>query len=304
MQKHHGLLVIDKPGGMTSRDVVNRAQTWFPRSTRVGHMGTLDPLATGVLVLGVGEGTRLTELVQDMDKVYRAGILFGSRSDTDDADGVVTSVADVSPPSTDSLAAELARWIGEIDQVPPDYSAIKVSGQRAYDLSRQGDKLALASRKAHIYYIETLQYAYPHLELEIRCGKGTYIRSLARDIGEALGCGGLIVSLRRLRIGPFTPEQAISLDAPTEEARGRLLPLALAVSRLPALRVNEDEILRMRQGQAIPRTSQVAKGKHAVFAADETLVGIVEIDDEWVRPVRILNLDSGESPGPQRGHLR
>ncbi len=223
---YHGLLVIDKPPGMTSRDVVNRAQGWFPRGTRIGHMGTLDPLATGVLVLGVGDGTKLTQAVQDMDKTYRAGILLGARSDTDDADGQVSQVADALPPSAQAVEQELARWIGDVEQVPPNYSAVKLGGRRAYDLSRRGQAVDLAGRIVRIHDLQLLRYAYPNLELEIRCGKGTYIRSLARDLGQALGCGGLISSLRRTRIGPFTTDQALTLEASVADAR-RLLPLSL-----------------------------------------------------------------------------
>jgi tRNA pseudouridine55 synthase len=289
MQKYHGLLVVDKPGGMTSRAVVNRAQTWFARGTRVGHMGTLDPLATGVLVLGIGEGTRLTELVQDMDKVYRAGILLGATSDTDDADGIVTPTPSPSIPSPERLREELANWIGAIDQVPPDYSAVKVSGRRAYDLSRRGAKVDLASRKARIDSLEVVAYAYPHFELEVRCGKGTYIRSLARDLGERLGCGGLITSLRRLCIGPFTPALAISLDALAAEVHGRLLPLSLAVSQLPPLEVGADEILRLRQGQSIPRRA-LGDGKHALLTPAGIVVGIGQVEADRVQPVRMLNV--------------
>ena len=223
---YHGLLVIDKPAGMTSRDVVNRAQGWFPRGTRIGHMGTLDPLATGVLVLGIGDGTKLTQAVQDMEKVYRACILLGAQSDTDDADGNITSVANAVPPSAEAVERELTHWIGDIEQVPPNYSAVKLGGRRAYDLSRRGRKFDLAGRTVRINHIQLLRYAYPDLDLEVRCGKGTYIRSLARDLGQRLGCGGLIQSLRRLRIGPFTVDQALTLEATVEDAR-RLLPLSL-----------------------------------------------------------------------------
>ena len=223
---YHGLLVIDKPAGMTSRDVVNRAQGWFPRRTRIGHMGTLDPLATGVLVLGIGDGTKVTQAVQDMEKVYQAGILLGARSDTDDAEGIISNVAEAVAPSVEAVECELTRWIGDVEQVPPNYSAVKLGGRRAYDLSRRGQKIDLAGRMVRIYAIQLLRYAYPDLDLEVRCGKGTYLRSLARDLGQALGCGGLIRSLRRLRIGPFTTDQALTLEATVEEAR-RLLPLSV-----------------------------------------------------------------------------
>ncbi len=150
-----GLLVLDKPGGVTSRDAVNAALRWFPRGTRMGHTGTLDPLATGVLVLCLGAATRLTEYVQRMGKTYRAGVRLGARSDTDDADGVVTAV-DAAAPDAATVAACLAGFVGDIEQTPPAYSAAKVAGRRAYDLARQGQDVDLRPRRVHIYGIDVL----------------------------------------------------------------------------------------------------------------------------------------------------
>src|SRR5262245_34951760 len=229
----NGLLVLDKPRGITSRDAVNRAQQWFPRGTKIGHTGTLDPLATGVLVLCVGAATRLTEYVQDMGKTYRAGILLGARSDTDDVDGQVTHVQMASIPELNTVRGRLDDFRGEIRQVPPAYSAAKVTGQRAYELARRGAEVALQARPVRIDEIDVLSYAWPRLELEVRCGKGAYMRSLARDLGERLGCGGLIQTLRRTRVGPFAVEEAVPLDAEAAVARARLQPLAAAVAELP-----------------------------------------------------------------------
>jgi tRNA pseudouridine55 synthase len=248
----HGLLVVDKPGGITSRDAVDRAQRWFPRSTRVGHAGTLDPLATGVLVLCVGTATRLTEYVQRMAKTYRAGILLGARSDTDDADGTVTTVPVERPPDLDAVRACLQGFLGQIEQIPPAYSAAHVTGRRAYDLARRGEEVELRPRAVQIHAIELLAYSYPRLELEVTCSKGTYIRSLARDLGERLGCGGLIETLRRTRIGPFHADDALTLDADAAAARGRLLPVSAAVSELPRVSVTAPQAARLRQGQEVP----------------------------------------------------
>ncbi len=168
-----GLLVVDKPGGITSRAVVDRAQGWFPRGTRIGHTGTLDPLATGVLVLCVGQATRLTEYVQRMEKVYRAGVRLGARSDTDDADGNVTSVPVTSPPDRDAVTRALQAFLGPIEQVPPAFSAAKDAGRRAYSLARRGQDVNLAPRIVQIYEINLISFDYPTLDLEIRCGKGT-----------------------------------------------------------------------------------------------------------------------------------
>src|SRR5262249_38245272 len=261
---HHGLLVIDKPGGMTSRAAVDRAQGWFPRGTRIGHTGTLDPLATGVLVLCVGVATRLCEYVQRMEKVYRAGIRLGARSDTDDADGIVTPAAVTTPPDRERVAEALRAFIGEIDQVPPAYSAAKVTGRRAYALARRGDDVQLAPRKVEVYEITLRDYEYPLLDVEVRCGKGTYIRSLARDLGERLGCGGLIQTLRRFRVGRFSVDDALSLDADKSSARARLRPLDEAVAALPRITLADAEIARLRQGQEIVLRDQISsKGEMA-----------------------------------------
>src|SRR5947209_7070555 len=187
-----GLLVLDKPGGMTSRAAVDRALRWFPRRTRIGHTGTLDPLATGVLVLCLGAATRLTEYVQRMAKTYRSTFLLGARSDTDDADGTITPVAGATPPGGGAVVEALASFVGTIEQVPPAFSAAKVTGRRAYDLARAGQNVDLAPRPVTIYGIDLLACAYPRLELEVHCARGTYIRALARDLGARLGCGGYI----------------------------------------------------------------------------------------------------------------
>lgn len=247
----HGLLVLDKPGGMTSRDAVDLAQAWFPRRTRVGHTGTLDPLATGVLVLGLGAATRLTEYVQRMTKTYRAGVRLGGRSETDDADGAITPVAVDTPPAMHEVRHALDRFLGTTAQVPPAYSAAKVDGSRAYALARQGEDVALSPKPVRIDRIEVLSFDYPCLEIEVICGKGTYIRSLARDLGEVLGCGGYVETLRRTRVGAFRAEDAVSPRATREEALARLLPLAVAVSELPAVRPGAGLVTRLRNGQMI-----------------------------------------------------
>ena len=249
----HGLLVIDKPGGMTSRDAVDRAARWFPRGTRLGHTGTLDPLATGVLVLCLGSATRLTEYVQDMEKTYRTGILLGARSDTDDADGTVERVSlPGPPPDREQVAACLAQFVGEIEQVPPAYSAAKVGGRRAYGLARRGQVISLQPRRVRIHAIELLAYEYPRLDVLVRCGKGTYIRSLARDLGEQLGCGALVESLRRTRVGSFEAEQGLSLEADATAARARLLPMSAAVSELASITLSSEQLTRLAQGQKVP----------------------------------------------------
>ncbi len=291
-----GLLVLDKPQGITSRTAVDRAQRWFPRGTRVGHTGTLDPLATGVLVLCLGNATRLGEYVQDMTKVYRAGLLLGARSDTDDADGVLTAFPVERAPTRADVLAALPTFLGEIDQVPPAYSAAKVTGRRAYDLARQGQEVSLRPRKVLVKRIDVLDFAYPRLDLEIECGKGTYIRSLARDLGERLGCGALVQNLRRLRVGPFTADAGVSPDAEKETALAKLLPLSAAVAELPAVTLSDSQVRRLAQGQRVPWNPAVAVGAEvAVFDPRQDLVAVAAWDAgrRELRPEKVLSRKEG-----------
>lgn len=225
----NGLLVIDKPAGMTSRDVVNLAQRWFPRRTKIGHTGTLDPLATGVLVLCIGSATKLADTIQRLPKTYTTRVRLGANSDTDDADGMITQQV-ATPPSRDRILMALGQFQGDIQQSPPAFSAIKVEGKRAYDLARRGRAVSLQPRSVRIDTIVMDHYDWPWLDLTITCGKGTYIRSIARDLGEALGTGGLVQTLRRTRVGPFTADDALLLPANTHDAFKKLLPANLLLN--------------------------------------------------------------------------
>lgn len=287
--EYHGLLVLDKPGGITSRDAVNRVQDWFPRRTRIGHTGTLDPLATGVLVVCIGNATRLAEFVQGMDKTYHTTIVFGARSDTDDADGLITPTADVTPIEETVVRTVACRFIGDIAQRPPAYSAIKIDGKRAHDLARRGDQVEIAARAVTIYAIDVLRYVWPELDLEIRCGKGTYIRSLARDLGEHLGCGAYVKTLRRTRVGPFHADDAVSLDANATDVQARLLPSATAVAHLPAIRLADEQIARLRQGQTIPIADANDAPACSLFDGRERLVAIGFVRNGYLRSVKNLN---------------
>lgn len=288
----HGLLVLDKPGGITSRAAVDRALSWFPRGTRAGHTGTLDPLATGVLVLCLGVATRLTEYVQEMDKVYRTDLLLGARSDTDDADGTVEPVANALVPSRAEVEQGLAGFVGEIDQVPPAYSAARVTGQRAYDLARRGREVALQPRRVRVYGIDLLGYGYPRLTLEVRCGKGTYIRALARDLGQRLGCGALVQTLRRTRVGPFDAADALSLDVDAATARSRLLPVAWAVSGLPQRTVEPADVAALRQGKPLAArdAGDITAAEVALLDAAGQLVAVAVVDraQGLLRPVKVI----------------
>ena len=224
-----GLLVVDKPARMTSRDVVNIAQRWFPRRTKIGHTGTLDPLATGVLVLCVGAATKLVERIQDMGKTYVTSIRLGAVSNTDDADGTIVEKPDANPSSEADILALLPKFLGEISQVPPKFSALKVEGRRAHDLARRGEVVELKSRKVRVDSIRLLSYEWPFADVEIVCGKGTYVRSIARDLGDFLSVGGLVQTLRRTQVGLFTPDMGVTVDATAEAAKAKLLPMNMIV---------------------------------------------------------------------------
>ena len=285
----NGLLVLDKPGGVTSRDAVNRVQRRLPRGTRIGHTGTLDPLATGVLVLCLSNTTRLAEYVQRMDKTYRTTLLLGATSDTDDADGTVTAVEGARMPTPDEIAGAVKAFVGPVEQTPPAFSAVKVTGRRAYDLARRGADVALAAKTVHIYGIDVLGYEPPLLDLEVRCGKGTYVRSLGRDLGARLGCGALVQTLRRLRVGPFTVDNAVSLEASADEARARLRPVEEAVAELPTITLAETELKRLRQGQAVALAA-CAGEEIAVFDGRGQLAAVAtfDADRQLLRPAKVL----------------
>lgn len=289
---YHGLLVIDKPAGITSRAAVDRVQRWFPRGTKIGHTGTLDPLATGVLVLCIGAATRLTEYLQRMRKTYRAGILLGSRSDTDDADGTISPLVGVTPPDRSAVELGLQRFLGDIEQVPPAFSAAKVTGRRAYDLARRGTEVSLSPRPVQIHGIDLLVYEFPRLEIEVNCGKGTYIRSLARDLGERLGCGAYIQTLRRTRVGPFGVEEAVASGCDPLAARASMKPLAWAVRDMPVEMRPEGDLARIQQGLALP-TSATALGdadEVAVCDVRGHLAAVARFDRErgLLRPEKVF----------------
>jgi tRNA pseudouridine55 synthase len=283
----HGLLVIDKPRRMTSRAVVDELQAAFPPGTRLGHTGTLDPLATGVLVICVGTATRFTEYVQRMEKTYHTRLRLGARSDTDDEEGTIEPIAVTQPPGRDAVLQALQSLVGEIQQIPPAYSAAKVIGRRAYDLARAGRDFSLEPRTVHIRSLDLLAYDYPWLDIQIRCGKGTYIRSLARDLGERLGCGALVHTLRRTRVGPFDQAMAQPLGSASLEMSKQLLPLSWAVADLPRIKLQEPEVVHIRHGRRIAWPDSfdsaglpVQAQELAAFNAEDQLVAVVGIDRE------------------------
>lgn len=246
-----GFLNVNKPAGWTSRDVVNKLGGIL-RKTKLGHAGTLDPLATGVLIVAVGAATRLISLVQATEKTYLGRFRLSCRSDTDDITGTITQSAGHPPVAADDLRQLLPRFLGRIEQIPPAFSAVHVDGKRAYALARAGKEVTLQARTVDIHELELISFQYPDFELRVRCGSGTYIRSLGRDLGEALGCGAIMTDLVRTSSGTCHIDQAIAIDdLSPEKAAGRLIPPQKLLGHVPSLAVTDDESLALRQGKKL-----------------------------------------------------
>lgn len=247
-----GWLVVDKPAGVTSTAVVGKVR-WALDAQKAGHAGTLDPDATGVLAVALGEATKTVPYVTDALKCYRFVVRFGAATTTDDASGAVLETRDARPDDAQIVAA-LDGFRGDILQVPPQYSAVKVDGARAYDLARDGEAMDLAARPLHVARLDLV--ARPdadHAELEMVCGKGGYVRAIARDLGQALGCLGHVAWLRRVWSGPFRAHQGLTLEeverlARTADLAARLLPLELGLHDLPELRATDEGAVRLRHG--------------------------------------------------------
>ena len=271
-----GLLNIFKPAGWTSRDVVNRIER-LVKPAKAGHAGTLDPLAEGVLVVAVGASTRLIGGVQERTKEYRSAFQLGCRSDTDDNTGVITPVEVGVPPAQSDIEALLPRFRGEFSQVPPQFSAVHVAGRRAYDLARQGQAVDIAPRMVRVRRLEILDYAWPRLELLIECGSGTYVRSIGRDLGELLGCGALMTSLLRTRIGPFLVGAAVAVDDLQKETiAAHLLPPLRAVEHWPRHFCSDVELWEIAHGRMIVLNDLADCGRVALLSPDGNLAALGE----------------------------
>ena len=293
----NGWLVLDKPVGMTSTYAVSVVRRRFA-AKRAGHAGTLDPLASGCLPIALGEATKTVPFVMDGRKTYHFTVRWGEERDTDDAEGRIVSVSPERP-DAHAIRALLPRFTGTIAQVPPRFSALKVEGERAYDLAREGEVVELAPRPVDVHCLELV--AMPdaeHAEFAAECGKGTYVRSLARDLGRALGCLGHVSALRRTCVGPFTAECAVKLEALPEAppeasvATTLLLPVAAGLATLPSLTVSPADAGRLARGQAVllrGRDAPLLQGWIAVFAQG-ALVGLAEAAKGELHPRRIFNL--------------
>jgi tRNA pseudouridine55 synthase len=221
----YGILVIDKPAGVSSARIVAKVKRLLPRDTKIGHAGTLDPFATGVLLLLVGKATKLCERLMDSPKQYEASLKFGATTASDDPESPEHPHAVAAIPTAGQIDAALRGFVGEIMQRPPAFSAMKVGGRRAYDLARKGNVVELEPRTVRVYAIERLAYQWPLLSLRIDCGRGTYIRSIARDLGEVLGVGGYLTALRRTRVGRFDLAGACSAEQLGPDISGKLVSL-------------------------------------------------------------------------------
>ena len=289
-----GLVIVDKPGGMTSHDVVARIRR-LAGTRKVGHAGTLDPMATGVLVVGVEKATRLLGYLTLTEKEYSATIRLGESTSTDDAEGEITGGASAADVSAESLTKAVAGLTGEIEQVPPAVSAIKVDGQRAYRLTRTGAAPELKARPVTVYeFTVTGTRPVPgrpdlhDVDATVRCSSGTYIRALARDLGAALGVGGHLTRLRRTRVGGYRVEDARTLEQLAE--RFEVLPLAqAAAAAFPRRDLTEDEARRLAHGGRLASTATAqAPGPSAAYAPDGTLVALVAEESGHARPLVVF----------------
>ncbi|MEO2013911.1 MAG: tRNA pseudouridine(55) synthase TruB [Fuerstiella sp.] len=285
-----GVLNLNKPTGVTSRDVVNVVQR-LVKPAKVGHAGTLDPMATGVLLVCVGAATRLISLLQRSSKTYVAGFRLGQRSDTDDSSGIVTDVPiDGDVPSEQQVRDLLKTFIGTIEQVPPAFSAVKVDGQRAYAKARRGESVELKSKSVHVFAIDVFEYSWPNLTLRIECGSGTYIRSIARDLGESLGCGGLMTSLERTAIGAFPVAAAIDPESLSAESIvATMTDPIVVVAGMPTFQCSSDDEDLVRIGRQLSISESKLHIPPAAATAQVSEIAVVSADGKRLLALGELN---------------
>ncbi len=276
-----GALVVDKPVGMTSHDVVQAIRNGTGLR-RAGHTGTLDPRASGVLVILVGPAVRLSEYVSASDKRYQAIIRLGGSTDTFDAEGKVTLTKDPLNITEEQFNTALQTFVGEIEQTPPPYSAVKVQGRKAYEMARQGEEVDLAPRKITVHHLEILEWAPPEVVIDVHCSSGTYVRSLANDLGVMLGCGAYLVGLRRTKSGRFSLRDSVPLRKLQEAFTAGnwyqyLIPAAEALGDWPAIELNPDEVEGVRHGHRVKVAGEPAETKVRGVSTQGELVALMEI---------------------------
>ncbi|PCI36884.1 MAG: tRNA pseudouridine(55) synthase TruB [Rhodospirillaceae bacterium] len=300
-QRIHGWVIVDKPKGMTSSQVVGKLK-WLLDAQKAGHGGTLDPLATGILPIGLGEATKTMSFVMDGSKTYRCWVRFGTSTTTDDAEGEVVETSAVRPTPKD-IKAVLSEFEGDITQIPPVFSAIKIDGQRAYKRARADEDIEMPSRVVKIDKVTLVEMAEPDLAvIDVDCGKGTYIRALARDLAVRLGTVGHVADLRRTRVGPFTENGAILLDSLEPLGHSARLEVVLsimtALDDIPALALSKVEAGNMRHGMSAPavtvlnRTPDISVdfGQTVIAMDGDIPVALARIEGSELRPIRVLNL--------------
>lgn len=295
----NGVLVIDKPQGPTSFDVVRKVRALL-HVKKAGHTGTLDPMATGVLPLCLGDGTKIAGFITESDKAYAAVVRLGAETDTQDAEGKITAEAPVPPLTRALIEAALAKFRGPQLQTPPMYSAVKISGKRLYELARAGEVVEREPRQVTVHALDLLDFSERELTLSVRCSKGFFVRTLAFDLGRALGCGAHLKALRRTATGPFSLSQAVPLDrlvslaeeGPEPLARlvkAQLVPLAQALTDLPALVVTAAQADKVRHGVAFEPPPAAPTGRIRVMDAAGELLAVAEIAaDRRLRYQRVL----------------
>jgi tRNA pseudouridine55 synthase len=292
--RRFGILNLDKPAGITSRRVVDHVAK-LVRPEKAGHAGTLDPLATGVLVVCVGKATRLIEAVQDQPKSYHATFLLGRQSDTDDVTGMVTDIRVAREISREEIERHLPAFVGRIEQVPPTFSAVHVAGRRAHERARAGQTVELTPRPVEVFRLEITRFAYPELELDIDCGSGTYVRSIGRDLGQALGSGAVMSALVRTRVGPYRLENAVTLEQLTRDTLdASLVDPTTAVAEMPRrVATTDEEIALLRAGRAIPLGDVTGTGDSdcvVIIDAARALLALARFDRDSnsLRPYRVF----------------
>ncbi len=297
----HGWIVVDKPLGMTSTQVVGKIR-WLFNAEKAGHGGTLDPLATGLLPIALGEATKTVAYVMDGQKTYRFTVQWGSETSTDDLEGEVTAKSGLTA-SQHEIEDVQHKFIGAVQQIPPSYSAIKVSGERAYDLARAGETVELAARTVHVESLQTVSHQGSRTTFEVKCGKGTYVRSLARDMGRAIGCLGHVVMLRRVGVGSFSEKEAISL-AKLEELSHRppsensllsiLRPIETVLAGIPALAVMDLDATRLKQGQRVwlPEAQALGETEAVLITHAGQPLGLFRIEHGVLKAIRMFNIDA------------
>lgn len=290
----HGWLVLDKPAGLTSTAVVNKVR-WAFDAKKAGHSGTLDPEATGILAIALGEATKTVPFVTDAMKAYRFTVRLGAATNTDDAEGQVIATSDLRPDDA-AIVAALPAFTGDIKQVPPQFSAVKIDGERAYKRARDGEEMELAARDLFVESLDLIERPDADtVVLEMVCGKGGYVRSIARDLGDALGCKGHVLTLRRIWSGPFELEDAITLDQITDLAKSPdldafLHPLEVGLTDLPELRCTEGGAQKLRNGNpGMVVTSEAEYGDEAWASLDGKAIAVGIYKAGELHPNRVFN---------------